>query len=616
MAVELTWRRPCATAVACGVLLCALLARPARGQVFSPGPLAKAHAPFDAFDSCLRCHGEKAALSPTSCLACHTELAPSLKAGTGFHGNLPAAKRNVCQDCHPDHRGRDFSLIDWAKGRKAFDHSRTGWRLDGAHARVDCESCHRRSLIADPAVTELLRADPNRKTYLGLTRRCASCHFDEHRGQLGSDCQRCHDEKTWVPAPRFNHAQAGFPLRGRHAAVACVKCHPSVADDGGRDELASAPALKPVSTTVMQMKPIDHRTCASCHSDPHQGSFGPSCSNCHTESGWTVLSIKRQVDAAFHEQTQFPLRGGHIGVPCGTCHGPSPGRPARYKGLRFSRCADCHQDGHVGQLASGKSSAGPDCGKCHSVDGFAPPRFELEQHAATRFPLDGGHAVTACRGCHAVDERLAARVPAGVRRLLRAEKRPLHISLAAMRPPEKPAECAACHSDPHLGQFMAEVRRDDCGACHVTESFRRLKFDHATQSRFPLEGAHAKLACESCHPSERRAANGLAVVRYKPLPITCAGCHADEHQGQFGVRADCAGCHRPTAFKETTFSHGDPRFTSFALNGKHAGAKCDGCHPRVALESGVRAVWYRGVPTACAGCHVDFHRGDFRGLQP
>ncbi|HSS40729.1 MAG TPA: hypothetical protein VLT58_18325, partial [Polyangia bacterium] len=247
---------------------------------------------------------------------------------------------------------------------------------------------------------------------------------------------------------------------------------------------------------------------------------------------------------------------------------------------------------------------------------FAPPRFEVEQHAATRFPLDGGHAVTACRGCHALDERLAARVPSGVRRLLRLEKRPLEVSLAVMRPPERPGACADCHDDAHAGQFAAEVRAHDCGGCHVPDSFQRLKFDHARQSRFPLEGAHATLACGSCHAPERKPGVGQGVVRYKPLPVTCAGCHADEHQGQFGVRADCAGCHGSKTFKETTFSHEDRRRTEFGLGGKHATVPCASCHPRVDVAPGIRAVWYRGVPTACADCHVDFHHGDFRGLQP
>jgi hypothetical protein len=607
MAGEIARRRRHADAIGCGLVLFAFLssalpAGRARAQMFSPGPLARPHAALEGLDKCLRCHSDTSALSPAGCLGCHTELAPSLKAGTGFHGRLPTAKKDACQDCHPDHRGRDFPLIDWPGGRKAFDHARAGWRLEGAHARATCESCHRQAQTAGSA------------TYLGLTTRCSSCHFDEHRGQLGADCQRCHNETKWMPAPGFDHGRVGFALRGKHIGIACAKCHPSMPEESGREESASAQILKPVAATFMQMKPIDHRTCESCHSDPHQGKLGPACSNCHTDSGWLVLAIKRQVDSSFHDQTQYPLRGGHIGVPCRSCHGPSPGKPARYKGLPSSRCADCHQDGHVGQLAAGRKGASPDCSSCHTVDGFSPPRFEVEQHATTRFPLDGGHAVTACRGCHALDDHLAAKVPSGVRRLLRLEKRPLEVSLAVMRPPERPGACADCHADAHAGQF-AEVKGHDCGGCHVPDSFHRLKFDHARQSRFPLEGAHAALACSSCHTSERTPA-GQTVVRYKPLPITCAGCHADEHQGQFGVRPDCAGCHRATTFKETTFSHEDRRFTEFSLGGKHATVPCASCHARVDVAPGVRAVWYRGVPTACGGCHVDFHHGDFRGLQP
>jgi len=607
------WRR--AGTIAVGMVVASWLGlAPARAQFFSPGALAKPHAALEGLDNCLRCHNESRGLSPSGCLGCHNELAPSIKAATGLHGRMTAEKRTACESCHPDHRGRDFALLDWAGGRSRFDHAQTGWRLEGVHARTDCEQCHQRGLIAVPSVLQALRATPKRNTYLGLSPRCASCHFDEHRGQVGTNCQSCHTAARWKPAPGFEHTRTAFPLRGKHATVACAKCHPTLNDE----DAESAGVLKPASAQFMEMKPIDHQTCASCHADPHDGKLGPACANCHSETSWRSVVVKRDAEPSFHENTRFPLRGGHIGVACRSCHGPFPGQRARYQNLPFSRCSDCHQDAHVGQLAAAGRKPAGDCERCHDVNGFAPARFELEQHANTAFPLEGAHAATACRDCHALDDRLAARVPAAVRRLLRGAHRPLEISLAVLRPRERPDDCAGCHADPHGGQFLQGAQRKDCRACHGTDSFHALKFEHSRQSRFPLEGAHVTVACRSCHRPERLQANAPATIRYKGLPVTCAGCHADEHQGQFdGARAtDCASCHRSTTFTETLFSHGEARFTPFALRGKHASLTCDRCHPSVEVASKVSTVWYRGVPTACAGCHVDFHRGDFRGLAP
>jgi hypothetical protein len=594
----------------------------ARAQVFSPGPLAKPHGKLEGLDKCARCHEARKSLSAETCLACHTELTPRIEERAGFHGRLAPEKRDACQACHPDHRGRDFPLVDWEGDRKSFEHGRTGWRLQGAHARVGCGECHRKALVAAPAILDLLRRGARHETYLGLPTRCASCHFDEHRGQLGTDCQSCHSQSAWKPEPGFDHQKTAYALRGKHIAVPCAKCHPSLEDEG--TDRGAVP--KPRASSYLQMKPIEHRTCASCHRDPHEGKLGPACANCHTERGWGVLSRSETVDPSFHAKTRYPLEGGHIGVACRSCHGPFPGQRARYKDLAFSRCSDCHQDAHVGQLAGGAGA----CEACHTIMSFSPPSFEAEQHAQTQFPLLGAHAAVACRACHPLDARMPARAPADMRKLLHAEKRPLTVSLAVLKRPERPDACAACHPDPHAGQFAAEMREDGCARCHGTESFHDVSFDHGRDSRFPLDGAHATTACGACHRVQALSPKGAPTVQYKGLALACNGCHADEHQGQFeriAARApgttpkaraasDCGFCHPTTSFKETIFTHADARFTGFPLRGKHAELGCQRCHDRVEVASGLTTTRFRGLPTDCHGCHVDFHKGHFGGLAP
>jgi hypothetical protein len=611
--------------------LCALLSGPgvARAQFFSPGPLAHQHANLEGLENCSKCHDEQKGLAARLCLDCHTELAPRVAKEIGFHGRLPAGKRQDCQSCHPDHRGRDFALVEWEGPRDKFDHRKTGWALEGAHAKARCDDCHQRRLVVDPAVRRLLERAPKTATFLGTATRCDGCHFDEHRGQLGRECQKCHAAAAWKPAPSFDHQATSYPLRGKHKPVECGKCHPGVTDEHVTAEMFP----KPRAAAFMQMKPIEHGSCESCHEDPHKGSFGPACSSCHSEAGWKVIkSAGGGHDAAFHDKTRFPLRGGHVGVDCKSCHGPFPGQPARFKGIPFASCGDCHADAHLGQLSAPPAARGAAaCDRCHSVNGWLPPRYELEQHAATRFPLEGAHGAVACTGCHPTDPRLAERIPAAVRQKLKAQRRPERFALVVLRSKKTPAACATCHDDVHRGQLAVDGNNDACGTCHTTTSFTDLTFDHDLQSRFPLTGKHAQTPCAGCHKPEQ--VGTATMIRYKPLATACGSCHADTHQGQFlvaaasGVRAaapgkerartrDCNFCHGTKSFKKTTFDHDDPKFTSYGLEGKHAAVACERCHPTVRLAADVSTIRYRPLPRACEGCHVDFHRGEFRGFEP
>ena len=158
------------------------------------------------------------------------------------------------------------------------------------------------------------------------------------------------------------------------------------------------------------------------------------------------------------------------------------------------------------------------------------------------------------------------------------------------------------------------MRQSGCTDCHQVASWGEVRFDHDRDTRFALTGGHAGPGCASCHVPDV-----AGMVRYTALPLACASCHADAHAGQFaparGGPTDCIHCHSTAAWTATSFQHRPP-FTTFELQGKHASVECNGCHREVAVAAGVRARRYRGVPTACEDCHVDFHRGAFRGFTP
>src|SRR5262249_17732443 len=77
----------------------------------------------------------------------------------------------------------------------------------------------------------------------------------------------------------------------------------------------------------------------------------------------------------------------------------------------------------------------------------------------------------------------------------------------------------------------------------------------------------------------------------------------------------CDACHLTKTFKETTFNHNDPKFTNYALEGRHAKVKCERCHPTVVV-AGAKTVRYRPLPRECEDCHVDYHKGEFKGFVP
>jgi hypothetical protein len=328
-------------------LLLGLGAGAARAQV-SPGPLAAAHAALDGTLQCFQCHGGGKLMDPR-CLACHTEVAWMRTQKRGLHARV--ADR-PCAKCHPDHAGRDFKLIAWEAGTpEQFDHRDAGWILEGKHATLACRSCHKPEFQRSGAAPLLQRKD-HAQSWLGLETACASCHRDPHAGQLGTDCMRCHNQAAWKPAAGFDHARTKYPLTGKHAEVACEKCHLAPTLPLAHDA-KGAPI--PLYT------PLPHGECSACHRDPHQNRFGGACASCHTTESFHVI----RKEGFNHDRTRYPLRGKHAAVECNACHDP---RTAWGPKPAFATCGACHRDAHAGTATlAGKPS---DCAACHRV---APP---------------------------------------------------------------------------------------------------------------------------------------------------------------------------------------------------------------------------------------------------
>jgi hypothetical protein len=229
------------------------------------------------------------------------------------------------------------------------------------------------------------------------------------------------------------------------------------------------------------------------------------------------------------------------------------------------------------------------CASCHVEHrGRAADLLGLDReafnHEQALFPLRGAHVEVECDECH-------LRVSAETQR-------------EAFHPIGAPHErCADCHADPHGATFAAGR---DCVACHSEGGWSarflvagpeaaQRGFSHDRDTRWPLAGAHARLACGACHGTDRKAAAqqaGLAPGRGTPLD--CAGCHDDPHRSALG--SDCARCHGAEAWKGPGAIFDHAAHTRFPLDALHAGLSCTSCHSDGRFQSTGRE---------CADCHRD-----------
>lgn len=307
----------------------------------------------------------------------------------------------------------------------------------------------------------------------------------------------------------------------------CSACH----DRANRERQSDlcAACHKPVAADIAARKGFHGRSAT-----------GKTCSSCHGEHLGRDADIVRLNRVGFdHDRTDFRLTGAHVEADCGACH---------EKGRKFreatSGCFDCHrkEEPHSGNL-------GKRCDDCHSTSEWRRTRFD---HGKTDYPLRGLHVEVACDACH-IDNRYK----------------------------DTPTQCSACHApdDVHRGG-----RGTKCESCHTVEGWKKSRFDHERETKFALEGAHARLSCQDCHRK--------ADFKDKP-PKDCNGCHAsdDSHAGRFGKA--CGDCHGNDRWDPGKYDH--LARNKFDLKGKHVDLKCHTCH--------TGAVKVQKPGKRCVDCH-------------
>ena len=470
---------------------------------FTGFALTGMHATLD----CTACHiNGKFKGTPVDCYSCHLKDFNQ----TNNPNHAQAGFPHDCSTCH--------TTAGWSGAK--FDHTAfTKFPLTGMHATLQCTACHVNG------------------RFQGTPADCYSCHAADFnrttnpnhvQAGFSHDCSTCHSTAGWSGA-NFNHASV-FPLTGAHATLACAACH--------------------VNNNFTSVG----TTCVSCHLKDYNGTTNPNhkasgfptdCATCHTTSGWSP--------ATFNHASVFPLTGAHATVACAACHVNN-----NFTSVGTT-CVSCHLNDYNGTTNPNHKASGfpTDCATCHTTSGWSPATFN---HASV-FPLTGAHATVACAACHVNNNFTSVGTT-----------------------------CVSCHLKDYNGttnpNHKASGFPTDCSICHSTSGWSPSSFNHA--SVFPLTGAHATLACATCHVNNN----------FTSVGTTCVSCHQNDYNGttnpnhkSAGFPTDCAVCHTTTAWQPATFDHST---TGFPLTGAHASLACTSCHV---------GGQFTGTPTDCYSCH-------------
>ncbi len=491
--------------------------------------LTGAHARLD----CTACHvGGRYQGTATNCVGCHLKDFTGAKDPDHIKIGFP----QTCAQCH--------NTATWLGA--TFDHASTGFPLTGAHATLNCSSCH------------------SGGTLTSANTNCVSCHLTDFNsttnpnhaaGGFSQQCTICHTTTAWQPAS-FDHSKTMFPLTGAHLTVACASCHV-----GGR--FAGTPTACSAchttdyqkttnpnhvlvnfpttcnqchSTTSWSGAVFDHSTtgftltgahatqpcsachtgavltsantaCSACHlpdyqktSNPNHASVGfpTDCSLCHGTTNWTSASFD-------HSTTGWALTGAHTTLACSSCHKGAVLTSAN------TACVSCHLSDFNGTTNPNHVAAGfpQQCDLCHSTSVWQPSTFD---HSKTVFPLTGAHTTVPCASCHVNN------VYAGT-----------------------PTDCYACHKTDYQGttnpNHVAAGFPTTCLTCHTTTTWAGATFNHTW---FAIPHHTARL-CSDCHtnPSDYTV-------------FVCTSCHTQaqttaQHQDIKGFvwnSANCYSCHK------------------------------------------------------------------------
>src|SRR5579863_1475376 len=530
-----------------------------------------------------------------------------------------------CQDCHADIHRRQLganceqchTVRGWTVSIQQVQQHNNRFPLTGAHAAVDCDSCHKGAATSQ---------------FQTMSTDCYSCHAADFKSttnpnhltaQFSLTCDSCHGTDNWLNA-KFDHSTTGFPLTGLHAVPPrqCIDCH----------------ANNNYNLTAT--------TCVTCHLKDFQGTTNPNhvslnfsqtCEQCHTTAGWSPATFD-------HSMVNFPLTGSHTVPPrqCTDCHANN-----NYN-LTSTTCVSCH-------IKDFQNSTNPNhvqdgfaqtCEQCHNTTAWSPANFD---HSKSAFPLTGSHTVpprqctdchtnnnfnltsTACISCYQTDYNNATSpVPhAGFPTTCQTchdtvlwtdatfDHSTTGFALTGMHT-VPPRQCSDCHVNNnytlnsaacvncHLKDYQGTTNPNHvtasfpqtCDSCHSTSTWLNATFNHSTTG-FPLTGNHTvpPRQCTDCHVNNN----------YNLTNTACVSCHQTDYNNAVspvnhiaaGFPTTCATCHDTNLWTDGVFNHAS---TGFVLTGMHT------VPPRLCTDCHVSNN-YTLSSAACVTCHLKDYQG-------
>jgi hypothetical protein len=540
------------------------------------------------WNACADCHTNSNNYQIFECITCHEHNQNEMNSEhSGVNGY--AYESNACFACHPS-----------GSGEGGFNHSSTGFIIDGAHTGSECSDCHTSG-------------------YQEISSECRTCHADDFQNSanpnhlelgLNQICEECHNTSPdWQPAGFPVHNEY-YLLEGAHLSIAneCYSCH------SGNYLATGKLCFDCHSSDYNGTSDPNHQNagfstdCESCHSpiawEPaafdHDNQFFPiysgshnnqwtDCMECHTSSsnyqvfncvnchehnqnetdsehqgvqGYIYLSQEcyschpaGDSEGAFdHAFSDFPLTGAHISQDCSSCHINGYQNTA-------AECVSCHQNSFNNAAEPNHIDAGIQtvCEDCHNSTAWKPSSFD---HSATGFGLVGGHILTQCSDCHTVNT--ANVIP----------------------------DCYSCHENDYTAapEHSSLSYPKQCEECHSVNNWKETDFNHS-ETLFPLTGAHIEVMCGDCH-----------IAGFAGTAMICSDCHQTDYDNSsnpshlnLSLSNNCEECHSTNAdWQPASF---EIHNSFYLLQGAHStiSTECNSCHNND----------YNNTPNECFECHQE-----------
>ncbi len=521
-----------------------------------------------------------------------------------------------------------------APGGLSFNHNTTGFFLDGAHAKVNCESCHTQGLFRgtprDCATCHRAggQAPGKTATHVPTSSACDTCHGNvswapssfQHRVTQGivpgacntchnggtvagkpathvqtrSSCDSCHKTSSWLPAG-YTHAlvtpgtcstchngtrAAGKPASHIPTSASCDACH------------AAGVSFAPVSVGVSGMHanmrgPVAAGNCAACHS----GSF-------HTQNAQskpsTHVATTAQCDSCHNSTTSWATAA----IPDHATITPSV----------VGRCSDCHNSINALGKPTNHIPTAKQCDSCHTnFSAFKPTQMN---HIGT---------VGQCASCHNGSYNFAnAQAKPNIHVPTTAQCDSCHVSgfvtwsPATMDHTGMTGKCSTCHS----GVFISQNAQNkpathigtaaQCDTCHSsTTSWATAVFNHAAAT--PAVTGR----CASCH-------NGTSALgkpsSHIPTGAQCDSCHANftsfkpAQMSHNGLAGQCSTCHNGSYLFANALTRPTNHIPSIA--------QCDSCHVSGFVNWSPATMNHSGLTGLCSSCHSGAYLAQNAQMKP